>query len=53
MADEPYINPFRKMHQEMQAAKDRIRERKKLESDHRHEHAKGEADREGFDRFSN
>jgi hypothetical protein len=53
MADEPYINPFRKVHQEMQAAKDRIRERKRLESDHRDENAKAEADREGFDRSSN
>jgi hypothetical protein len=52
MTDKPYINQFRRVHQEVQAAKDRIRERNKLEAERRQKDATAEAVREGFDRSS-
>ena len=50
MANEPYVNPFQKVHQEVQAARDRARESNKLEAERRQKNAKEEAVREGFDR---
>jgi hypothetical protein len=52
MADELYINPFQKVHLEVQAARDRAREDKTLEAERRQKNAKAEAVREGFDRAS-
>jgi hypothetical protein len=52
MTDESYISPFRKVHLEVQAAKDRIRESNELKAEVRQKNAKAEAVREGFDRSS-
>jgi len=50
MADEPYVNPFQKVHQEVQAAKDRARESHKVEAEIRQKDSTTEAVGEGFDR---
>jgi hypothetical protein len=50
MPDEPYVNPFQKVHQAVQAAKDRAREVKESDAEQRKIRAKEEAVREGFDR---
>lgn len=50
MPNETYVNPFEKVHQVVQAAKDRAREVKEVDAERRKVKAKEEAVREGFDR---
>jgi CHASE3 domain sensor protein len=48
MGNDDYVNPFQKVHQQVQAAKDRIRAAKQSDSERHKENAEKEAVREGF-----
>jgi hypothetical protein len=50
MADEPYVNPFQKVHQQVQAAKDRARENNRLQADRTKTEAEEEAVHDSPDR---